>query len=364
MKILFANTNIGYGGASKIMVWVANVCAHANHDITFLTYRDNNYRQKLDPLVKQVHIQLEDISGRGKGLFNTVKVLRSYIADNDFDLAIGFLAPSQLRLALACKGLKCKTLFSQRGDPFQSSKGIKNKVINYIAYKAFCSADAFVFQTPMAADYYSKAIRKRSEVICNPIYPLVRTIPREGNVTKDIVCVARLDIKQKRQDLLINAFNIISNKYPEYKLKLYGDGFVYDEKKLREKASDNSNIIFMGATTDVSSAIQNAAFFVLSSDYEGIPNALLEAMSIGVPCVSTDCSPGGAAMLIQNKKNGLLVLRNNVHALADAMEYMICHPIEAEQMGKNGMYVCDAFSEKVIAGKWLSFIGKCHNWNR
>lgn len=89
----------------------------------------------------------------------------------------------------------------------------------------------------------------------------------------------------------------------------------------------------------------------------------IEAL-IGVPCVSTDCSPGGAAMLIQNKKNGLLVLRNNVHALADAMEYMICHPIEAEQMGKNGMYVCDAFSEKVIAGNWLPFIGKCHNWNR
>lgn len=195
-------------------------------------------------------------------------------------------------------------------------------------------------------------------MICNPIYPLVRTIPRAGNVTKDIVCVARLDIKQKRQDLLINAFNIISNKYPEYKLKLYGDGFAYDEKKLKEKASDNSNIIFMGATTDVSSAIQNAAFFVLSSDYEGIPKALLEAMSIGVPCISTDCSPGGAAMLIQNKKNGLLVPRNNANALADAMEYIICHPVEAELMGKNGMYVCDAFSEKKISEKWLSFIEK------
>ena len=104
--------------------------------------------------------------------------------------------------------------------------------------------------------------------------------------------------------------------------------------------------------------ISYAAFFVLSSDYEGIPNALLEAMSIGVPCISTDCSPGGAAMLIQNKKNGLLVSRNNANALADAMEYIICHPVEAELMGKNGMYVCDAFSEKTISEKWLSFIEK------
>ena len=293
MKILFLNTNIGYGGASKIMVWVANVCAHANHDVTFLTYRDTNNKQNLHSLVKYVHIQLEDISGRGKGLYNTVKVVRQYIIDNDFEIAVGFLAPSQLRLALACIGLKCKTLFSHRGDPFQSSKGIKNHIVNYIANKAFCSADAFVFQTQMAADYYSKAIRKRSEVIANPIYPLVRTVSRKGNVTKDIVCVARLDIKQKRQDLLIEAFDIISPKYPEYKLKLYGDGLAYDEKCLREKAKNNHNVCFMGATSDVASAIQNAAIFVLSSDYEGIPNALLEAMSIGVPCISTDCSPPG-----------------------------------------------------------------------
>ena len=358
MKILFLNTNIGYGGASKIMVWVANVCAHANHDVTFLTYRDDNCRQKLNPSVNSVHIQLEDLSGRGKGLFHTVKVLRRYIRENHFDIAIGFLPPSQLRLALACKGVKCKTLFSHRGDPFQSSKGIKNKIINYIAYKAFCSADAFVFQTQMAANYYSKDIRKKSEVICNPIYPLVRTIAREGNVTKDIVCVARLDIKQKRQDLLIRAFDIISSKYPEYKLKLYGDGYEYDEKILREKARDNNNVCFMGATNDVASAIQNAAMLVLSSDYEGIPNALLEAMSIGVPCISTDCSPGGAAMLIQNKKNGLLVPRNDVLSLADAMEYMISHPSEAELMGQRGMYVCESFSEEVIAKKWLSFIDK------
>ena len=354
MRLLFLNTNIGYGGASKIMVWVANICANEGYDVYFLTYRDSEYKQILDQRIKANHIQLEDKSGKGKGLWNTVRCIRSYIITKKIDVAVGFLSPSQLRLSLACIGLSCKLLFSQRGDPFQVPYGLKNKIIQYVNHRLFCKADAFVFQTPMAANYYPKSVRNKSVIICNPIHPLVRSVQREGNITKDIVCVARLDIVQKRQDILIKAFNLISSKYPEYRLKLYGDGFsLSDENTLRKLANGNSKIDFMGQTRDVAGAIQNAAVAVLSSDFEGIPNALLEYMSIGVPCISTNCSPGGAAMLIKNKVNGLLVRKGNVIELADAIEYMITHPEEAEQMGRNSMKVNELYSETVIAQKWL-----------
>ena len=358
MKILFVNTNIGYGGASKMMVWVANKCVSAGHDVTFFTYRSQEESQILENSIRHIHVQLEDEFGKDKKIWGTIKFLRNYIKTECFDLAIAFLSPSQFRLLFACKGLDCKLLFSQRGDPYQGIPGIKGKLVRWISDRLFCSADKFVFQTPMAAKYYPKSVQKHSLVIPNPIRPLTRTVSREGNIEKTIVCVARLDVRQKRQDLLIDAFNIISSKYPEYKLNLYGDGFTYDEKILRDKAKGNANIFFMGATKDVAGAIQNAKMFVLPSDYEGIPNALLEAMSIGVPCISTDCSPGGAAMLIRNKENGMLVPRGDAKALVDAMDYIIMHQEEAERMGHKGIEVNKLYSEDIIAKEWLTFIEK------
>ena len=354
MKILFLNTNIGYGGASKMMAWVANQMALNGEDVVFLTYRDKTELQQLNEKVDHVHFDLEGIEGRGKGLLHTVRFLHDYIKKNKFDLAVAFLSPSFVRLALACKGTRTKMLFSHRGDPYQKATSFTGRLLNTIIDKAFRSADYYVFQTEAARSYYPQSIRRKGRVIANPIKPLVRTQSRSGNVEKRIVNIARLDINQKRQDLLIDAFNKISGTYPDYVLELYGDGA--DERILNEQASSNKQIHFMGKTSDVVGVSQNAAISVLSSDFEGIPNSLLESMSLGIPCISTDCSPGGAAMLIRNRENGLLVPRGDADSLAKAMSYMIEHREDAEQMGINGMEVNDKYSEATISKMWMDYL--------
>lgn len=355
MKLLFINTNIGYGGASKMIVWVANQCAKNGHDVTFLTYRDSEIRQAVDSKVKVIHKQLESIDGKGNAL-KSVYWIHCFIRDNRFDIGVAFLSPSMLRLAFAAKGTRMKLLFSHRADPYHitASKSYKSKVISWLNNWAFRQADGYVFQTQIAQAYFDDAIQKRSVVIPNPIRPMKRTMDRKGNIRKSFVAVGRLDLKQKRQDIMIEAFNIISQKYPDFKLEIFGDG--EDEQQIKELASSNSNIYLMGKTSDVVAAFQNALASVLSSDFEGIPNALLESMSLGVPSISTDCSPGGAAMLIRNKENGLLTPRGDAKALAEAMEYIILHPNEAEAMGKTGMEVNQLYDEDVISVKWQSFI--------
>lgn len=351
MKILFVNTNIGYGGASKMMVWVANLYALNGHQVTFFTYRSAEVSQELSFKVNHVHVELEPLMGGGCRLWGTVKYLHTFIKNNNFDVVIGFLSPSQLRITLACIGTSTKILFSQRGDPLQKNTSLMiGKLINWL----FCKADCFVFQTEQAMMCYPSSVQKRGFVIANPIVPLKRTQKREGNIEKRIVIIARLDMRQKRQDVLINAFKLISHKHPEYILELYGDG--EDEKKLKLMAAGYNCIHFMGKTSDVVGVSQNAAISVLSSDFEGIPNSLLESMSLGIPCVSTNCSPGGAAMLIRDYVNGILVPCDDANELAKALDYMIEHPDKAEDMGKRAMEVNIIYSEDNISKKWLDVL--------
>ena len=144
--------------------------------------------------------------------------------------------------------------------------------------------------------------------------------------------------------------------HPDYTLELYGDG--PDEERLRILAEDLSisdKVVFCGITNHSLHVLSKAKFFVLSSDFEGIPNALLEAMSIGLPCISTKCRPGGAELLIQDGENGLLINTNDVDALCEAMHTMTDY-FFAEALGKEAKKIKERFSEEVIASMWCNYL--------
>lgn len=356
MKILILNEDLGYGGAEKMMAWLANQLSKSSEfDVTYLTFRDpeKNY-QNLDDRVKREHLQLENKGGSLLSIFISSIKLRKYLKSRDFDIAIAFLIPAQIRLSLASIGLGVKVVLSQRSDPYLKPKSFLLKTFNFFFEKIFCSADGFVFQTQKAKEYYPSIVQNRSVVIPNPIKPLIRTHNRIPGFTKSIVTVSRLDLKQKRQDLLIDAFKIFLHENPDYILKLYGSG--PDEKKIKEYASRINQIQFLGVTTNVVEAIQDDSMFVLTSDFEGIPNALLEAMSIGLPCISTDCSPGGASLLINGSDNGIIVPCGNVYAIAEAMSFYARNVDIAEQHGINATKVNERFSESKIANMWIEYL--------
>ena len=355
MKILILNADLGYGGAEKMLAFLADSLADAGMDVTFLTYRDGNDSRRLTDSVKREHLKLESEGGSVKEYIRTVAFLRKYISRERFDLAIAFLLPSQVRLIPACKGTGTRVLLSQRGDPYHNEEYSHGKLISLLNDYLFGKADFYVFQTEKAKLFYPEKIRRKSTVIPNPVMPVKRTASRTpGSTEKRIVSVGRLEIRQKRQDLLIEAFNKFSSEYPEYILEIYGSG--EDEDKIRDLTAGNEKIILKGVSSDIPSAIKNAAMFVMTSDYEGIPNALAEAMSLGLPCISTDCSPGGAALLMENGKNGLLVPVGDSDKLAEAMKKYLDDPEFAEQMGRNAINIADTFSQEKILDQWISVI--------
>ena len=167
-----------------------------------------------------------------------------------------------------------------------------------------------------------------------------------------------MDIRQKRLDILLESFSIIRKKRDVH-LDIYGDGLPENRAKVENVIKElklEKDVTLHGKVTDVLEKISDSKMYVLSSDFEGIPNSLLEAMSIGMPVVSTDCSPGGARLLIENGVNGLLVKTGNSGELASAMEVYFENPDFADKCGKAALSVNEKFSASQILYEWERYI--------
>ena len=180
--------------------------------------------------------------------------------------------------------------------------------------------------------------------------------PFEGERKKVIVNVGRLS-KQKNHTLLINAFKDIVEKYPEYKLVIWGEG--KEREALTEYIKNkglSEQVSFPGNTSNVIAEIYDNALFVLSSDFEGMPNALLEAMALGLPCISTKCPCGGPEDIITDHHDGILVPVNDKAALVHAMDEIISDPAIASKLSHNAFAVRQRHAIDTICKKWFDFI--------
>ena len=103
-----------------------------------------------------------------------------------------------------------------------------------------------------------------------------------------------------------------------------------------------------GYTTFVREKMEQASLFVLTSDWEGMPNALIEAMALGVPCISTDCKGGGARFLINDGINGLLTPVGDMEALAASMEKVLCNAVLSQQLSIEAKKYVSAWRRSVF----------------
>lgn len=153
-----------------------------------------------------------------------------------------------------------------------------------------------------------------------------------GKKLRNFVAVGRLE-KQKNFELLIHAFSEVVKQYNEATLRIFGEGSLYE--KLSEIICESgleNNVTLCGRVTDVLSELQRADVFVMSSDYEGMPNALMESMAIGLPCIATDCPSGPAELLAEGR--GWVTECENVEKLSLQMLDVISNPQTAEQAGR------------------------------
>jgi len=122
-------------------------------------------------------------------------------------------------------------------------------------------------------------------------------------------------------------------------------------------------VVFRGRTANAPEALRYARVAVLASDYEGMPNALMEALALGVPAVATDCSPGGARMLIENGYNGFLVPRGDYEQLAGCLLRLLAERVLAEQLAEHALLIRERYQPEAVLSQWEGYLqqvaGRC-----
>lgn len=349
MRMIFTTGGFEYGGAQRVMCNLANSFLEDNNEVILLTFAyTGNANYYIDPRVKW-------INGIGwKNAVDGIRKLRKIILAEQPDIVISFVTQYNVASCIALLGTSIPLIISERNDPVQVPPQKSKRFLRWLFYRF---SDGFVFQTKQARDFFSPKIVKRSVVIANPLF-LNEHAPEVSNRDQHIMAAARF-VPQKNHKMLMEAFTLIADQNPGWTLEIFGDGEESEISKARNYVASQSmeeRIHIRPAMQAIHQEMGKNAIFALTSDYEGMPNSLMEAMGMGMACISTNCPCGGPEYLIQDGKDGILVPVGSVEKLKDALERLILNPEYREEIGKNALKIRDRLKLETIAGEWKSYV--------
>ena len=344
-RYVFFIATLGKGGAERVVSLLTSKMAEEGQSVEILLYMNSDVFYDVDSRIKITKVQKET---KSKNLLKNLIWMRKFFKERA-DIVVSFLAPFNMMCISSLMFSGMPVIVADRSDPRQAPA---NKFLRKFRDFLYRFADGVVLQTENNKSYFSNAVQKKAFVIANPVdlgdkKAQALTTPKE----KEIVTAGRL-IKAKNQGLLIRAFAEIHKEFPEYRLVIYGDGSyrenlenVVDELKLRGCVS------LPGNQRDIFDKISRAEIFVLSSDCEGMPNALLEAMCLGLPVVSTKVS--GAGDVIIDGENGLLVDCGSVDQMKDAIRRMLTDSSLRNRCAENAIQLAERLTVDKIYRQWM-----------
>lgn len=358
MKIVILGTlpkrrkkNQSFGGAEKTMINLASYLANKGYDVTFCSVAGDNLIYPIDSSVKLIMAPVKE-ENRLLSQLRTFMITRKFIRKIKPDIIVSFWLHPTL-YAMKFKK-KYKIIFCERNNPATIYNKLSKKLLRYILKKS----NGLIFQTQGVLDQFTDLhLNHKSIVIPNPIYidkQLFKYIEKKDN---RIVTVGRLT-EQKNQKLLITAFSTVQKKYPDLTLEIFGEGSLEQEISDQISKLDLTEKVFLkGTSKDVLNLIHTSKLFIFTSLYEGMPNALIEAQGLGIPCISADCPPGGPAYLIEEGKTGLLFENNNLDSLIDKINFALENYEKMILMSKNAyenIYL--KHDQNKIFNEWEIFI--------
>lgn len=351
-KIAFLIPSLSPGGAERVVVSLAN--KFADKFEVFLIVL--NKTETVYIVEKEVNlIYLQEKYSPSTSLIEAIKSNVIYVKkiikiakNNQIDLLIGFTTSVNILTVISSRLLKKPNLISERNNPEVYVPNTFWRILRNFWYP---SANGLIVQTELIKGFYQKTIQEsKIKIIPNPIDEIMLSARKDYSERENVILtVGRLDAN-KNQRLLIEAFANL--KVDNWKLVIAGDGVLREEyKKLTATLGIADKVEFVGNVNNVSDYYNKAKIFVFTSNSEGFPNALLEAMSFGLPCISTDC-PSGPSEIIKNSENGYLIEVNNRMQLEDQLTKLMNNPRLCKEFSDKALLSTDKFKIQEIYKHW------------
>lgn len=347
-KIVFFIGTLTNGGAERVISILSRELSKRGFSIQILLLFDREIFYEIDPAVRITVVEKESGS---KNLLKNLLWVRRYFKSNA-DIVISFLAQFNMFALVAHMGLKSKIIVADRNDPRHIPRNYYLRKMRNWLYRF---ADGVVVQTSHNMEYFSKTVQKKGIIIGNPIdLGELAGMALKTEKKKEVVSVGRL-MPQKNQAMLLKAFAALKDEFPEHVLTIYGEG--PERINLESKAEElgiRERLFLPGSVKDIHTRILSSELFVLSSNYEGMPNALIEAMCLGLPVISTEVS--GASDFIQEGENGFLTKVGNCNEMLDAMRRMLLNSELRGLCSKNAVQLNDILQTEKIILQWIAFM--------
>ena len=349
-ELLIVTETLGVDGPERVISELVNEWQKKGYQIVVILTRSElgNQRYSINDSIEIIKV---DAHRKGGILsrFNEARGVRKIIKQHPDAVCISLLVSTSFSLAIGALGLKNRVILSERNDPNQVPFTKLQRIMRNLSLEL---ADACVFQTNDAKEYFSKRIQNKGTIIFNPINPNLPEI-YSGERKKEIVAVGRL-AKQKNFLLLIKAFASVAKKHPDYKLYIYGEGPERDKLEAEVlKLGLQQNVFMPGFSNNVYNKMIDSTAYVSSSDYEGMSNSMLEALAMGVPTICTDCPIGGARTVIENGINGVLTPVGECDPLTSAILKVIEDESFRIRLSNNAYMIREKLNINDISEQWI-----------
>lgn len=348
---------LGQGGAERIISILSKCFLDSFPEVKIILWRHAPVFYSIDKRIEIICIPEKTKTNR---LITHMKWFRKYVIQHTPYAVLSFLAPFNMLSIASLLGSGIPVFIANRSDPRQDAPNLFWRWIRDCIYSF---AAGISVQTENNKDYFPFFMRHKIQVIYNPVFIKQELIGSALKISKAkvIVSVGRLS-REKNQLLLLEAFEEFHRTFQEYCLVIYGEGEYRDvlERRIRELKAEEY-IFLPGSDPDVILRIINAAIFVMSSDYEGMSNALIEAMCLGLPCISTRVS--GAGELIEDGVNGKLINIGAKTELVTALMDWAEDENKRREIASEGVKIAETLNLKMIVKLWIDFLSKNSNDN-
>ena len=351
-RIAFFVNQISFGGGERIINMIIDQIRLRGYEVYVYTY--NPQWAETDNVFNKLRILSHRPVLGSK--FKSFQELKKILKEDSPDCLISItLAVSEIAV-WAAHAVGIPFITSERCDPWQIPEPNKRIMHRWLRLLTFAMSDGIVFQTNKVRDFFPNFIRKHSRVIHNPVIDSSLPAPCIATeVRKEIVSVGRLS-PEKNFGMLIDAFSKLKNA-DGYTLKIYGDGPLKNSLQQQiDTLNLSGRVLLMGKVNRVVDHIYNSDIFVLPSDHEGMPNALIEGLAMGLACISTDMRSGGASELITDSENGLLIPVRDTEALVTAIDRLIKDEGLKNRLKKNAIKIRETHSKDIIIPLWIDYI--------